>query len=200
MSQVFALNRQKTPKRDAHHTYEYTHIHTHLGTHTRTNTHRQTLTHTRTHTHTHTHDHCTCMVLCAGALCARVGIHSHISDISDIACLVWFFGVDTLQHTATNGNTLNSHQFPHALLMRQNTETRCNTLQYAATQWTAIGFRMLCWLHCNVRLHCNVPTAPILQYSAIHCNALQRTATHCNALQRTATHYNALQRITYSTH
>ena len=88
------------------------------------------------------------------------------SDISKVSC-------NTLQHTATHGNTLQhistqtlplmkaSHKSAH--LINQNTATHCNTLQHTATQAT--------WLF------------PLVEEFALKCVAVCcRVTSHKSAL------------------
>ena len=70
---------------------------------------------------------------------------------------------DTLQHTTTQHNTL-------------------QTLQHIATH-CSVSRIVICVpvQKKHTATHCNT-----LQHTATHCNTLQHTATHCNTLQHTA--------------
>jgi len=66
----------------------------------------------------------------------------------------------------------------------QHTATQCNKLNTAQQTWSGVEKeRMLLGF---------VTEHPTSNYTATHCNTLQHTATHCNILQHAATHCNTL--------
>jgi len=104
----------------------------------------------------------------------------------------------TLQHTATQCNTLQHIATTHCNNTLQHTATtHCTTPHHAAR-------------HCNTLPHtarpCNLSGPERVGAAACEaagdgsnrrCNTIQHTATHCNhTLQHTATYCNTLQHIT----
>jgi len=95
----------------------------------------------------------------------------------------WLF--ETLQHTATHGNT-RQHTATHGNT-RQHTATHCNTLQRIVS---FCRMRRLMWHMLATSRLADIGKRKwlfnTLQHTATHCNTLQHTATHCNTLQHPA--------------
>jgi len=104
------------------------------------------------------------------------------------------------QHTATQrACVIDTHSMRRTSVgySRGCTDTRCNTLQHAATHCNTLQHAIT---HCNTLQHTvthrlNMRRA-FVRYSQecidTHCNTLQHAATHCNTLQRTACAERAL--------
>jgi len=126
--------------------------------------------------------------------------------------------LETPQPTATRQNK--SVPFSSLLSkLKQNSGTRCNTLQHTATHFQQqhkgrvpnTPDKLKYWetaTHCNTAQH-TATHYNTLQHTATHCNTLvpkpptdcntrrlQHTATHCNTLQHIATHCNTLHHTT----
>ena len=102
---------------------------------------------------------------------------------------------NTLQHTATHCNTMQTHViWQHTAIhckSLQRTATHCNTLQHTAIHCNTLQVSATQQQH--TATHCNSRYFLLQTRNKASCNTLQQTATHCNTLQHTATPCNTLQ-------
>ena len=123
-----------------------------------------------------------CVLPCAAVCCSvlqGVEVYCSVLRCVEVCCSIFCSLIatthcNTLQHTATYGNTVQQqckfeqnpcHQDRSSL---QHTAAHCNTLQHTASQPVRNAFprRMYTATH----------------YSTLHCNTLTQTATHCNTM------------------
>ena len=108
--------------------YTHSHTRTHTNTHAHTHTHTHTHTYSYTHTYTYTHKRGQARAVSPYLNCVSPRVYSQVVSLYDYVLKKSVSLCNTLQHTATHCNTLQSTWLIGArVLTLQHTATNCNT-------------------------------------------------------------------------